>query len=91
MSHIIPQVTETMKKVLTDKANEAAQQTGCVRRERKFSGATFVQTLVLGWLDNPDATLSDLASTAASLGGLGLPSERCGCFRSPWRRLNGQG
>jgi hypothetical protein len=39
-----------------------------VRRVRKFSGATLVQTLVFGFLGQPDATVEALAQTAAGLG-----------------------
>ena len=41
---------------------------GVVQRERKLSGATIAQTLVLGWLHRPDATLEQLAQVAAAGG-----------------------
>ena len=34
----------------------------------KLGGAEFAQTLTFGWLSNPEATLEELAQTAASLG-----------------------
>ena len=39
-----------------------------IQRQRKFSGSGFIQTLVFGWLDNPEATLEELCQTAATLG-----------------------
>jgi hypothetical protein len=45
-------------------ANQIARDIGCVQRQRKFSGATLLQTLVFGFGQHPDATLEQLASTA---------------------------
>lgn len=58
----------TLQTLLTSEAEQAARQSGCVRRVRKLSGATFVQTLVLGWLHDPHASLDALADFAADLG-----------------------
>jgi hypothetical protein len=58
----------TLQTLLTTEAEQAARETGCVRRVRKLSGATFVQTLVLGWLHDPYASLDALAEFAADLG-----------------------
>ncbi len=64
----LPQMAAVLQTVLTQVADACAQRTGAVQRVRKFSGATLVQTLVLGWLGQPTATLEALAQTAASLG-----------------------
>ena len=56
----IPQVAEAMQTVLTTTADNAAQETGFVQRESKMGGAAFAQTLVFGWLENPEATLEEL-------------------------------
>lgn len=61
-------MSETLQKILTEEANRAAQQTSFIQREREFSGAGFVQTLVFGWLGEPKATLEQLAQSAANLG-----------------------
>jgi hypothetical protein len=45
-----------------------ARETGWVRRRSKLTGALFLQTLVLGWLRAPAASLETLCQTAASLG-----------------------
>ena len=58
----------TLQTLLTTEAEQAAREAGCVRRLRKLSGATFVQTLVLGWLHDSHASLDSLADFAADLG-----------------------
>jgi len=45
-----------------------AIETGFVTRKRKVPGSNFIQTLVFGWLDNPDATLEELAQTGVKVG-----------------------
>ncbi len=64
----IADVAQALRKVLQTVAEEAAQTSGFVRRRRKLTGAGFVQTLVLGWLRAPEASLGELTQTAASLG-----------------------
>jgi hypothetical protein len=58
----------TLKTLLTEEAEQAAHQTGWVRRCRQFCGATLVQTLVLGWLHQPHAPVDGLVEVAADLG-----------------------
>ena len=65
---IISQVTSAMQTVLTKVADTAAIATGFMKRKRKLTGAGFVQTLVFGWLANPESTYDELAQTAASIG-----------------------
>jgi hypothetical protein len=64
----LPQVAATMQHVLTTEAEAAARATGCVQRERAFSGATWVQTLVFGCLGTPQPSLEALAQSAAARG-----------------------
>jgi hypothetical protein len=64
----IPEVATAMRAVLTAAADGAARATGFVRRRSKLTGAGFAQTLVFGWLGDPDATLAGLSQTAAALG-----------------------
>ena len=66
--NIISQVTDAMQQVLTRVANTAAVATGFIKRRRKISGANFVQTLVFGWLANPESTYDELAQTAGTIG-----------------------
>jgi hypothetical protein len=57
-----------MREILTTTADEAARTTRFVQRTSPLSGATFSQTLVFGFLGNPQATLEELTQTAAALG-----------------------
>jgi len=66
--NIIPQVAHTRQTVLTETANQLAEETSLIKRQRKFNGASFAQTVVFGWLSNPDATLDELAQTATAIG-----------------------
>ena len=65
---IIPQVSEALRAVFTQKADEVAKQTQFIKRQVKITGSWFVQTLVFGWLMNPLATLEELTQTGAALG-----------------------
>ena len=64
----VSQLCQTFQTVLTTVADGAAQVTRFVQRQSKLTGAKFVQTLVFGWWDNPDATYEQLAQTATALG-----------------------
>ena len=63
----VPQVAKTMKRVLNGVADDCAAASELVRRRSKLTGAKFVQTLVFGWMQDPDASLSALTRTAAAL------------------------
>src|SRR6266567_4087701 len=54
----------SLKHIMEERANVLARETGCIERQRKFSGADLLQTLVFGWLSHPDASLETLASVA---------------------------
>jgi hypothetical protein len=60
----VSQVGEQMHRVLEERACMLARATGCVKRQRKFSGADVVQMLVFGFQQHPQASLEELASTA---------------------------
>jgi len=64
----IPQLVDVLQAVLGPTAETEAKKTGFVQRQSKLTGAKFVQTLVFGWLENPEATLEELAQTAMALG-----------------------
>jgi hypothetical protein len=65
---IISHVAQAMQTVLSTVSNAAARTAGFIKRQRKLTGATFVQTLVFGWLANPAATYDELSQTAQTLG-----------------------
>ena len=63
----VSQTATSMQDILTEKANEIGRTSGFIERERKLNGASFVQTLVFGWLNKGDASLSELSQIAAAL------------------------
>ncbi len=64
----LSQVPERMQQILTTIADEATLETGFCKRNRKLTGSQFAQILTFSWLENPDATYTQLTHTAASLG-----------------------
>lgn len=64
----IPQLANVLQETLGPTADAEAKKTGFVQRQSKLTGAKFAQTLVFGWLEDPDATLEELAQTALALG-----------------------
>jgi hypothetical protein len=68
MSSMIAQLAHSLQTVLTTGANQAARDSQFIRRQRKLTGASFVQSLVFTWLDDPEATLGDLAQTVGTVG-----------------------
>jgi hypothetical protein len=65
----VPQVAEAIQRVLTTHAKELERQTGFVKRSTaELDGPTFVQTTVFGWMDQPEASYSQLRHVAGSLG-----------------------
>jgi len=51
---------ETVQRILEEEAEQLAREVGFIERERVISGAGFVQTLILGWLQEPEITLDGL-------------------------------
>ncbi|MGI8856528.1 MAG: IS4 family transposase [Thermomicrobiales bacterium] len=62
----VADLATTLQPLLTTVADQAARDSGFIRRVRTFTGAAFVQALVFGWLGNPDASFSGLTQTAAA-------------------------
>jgi hypothetical protein len=69
-----------MRTVLIDHATTAAQTHGFVQRERRLSGAQFVQTVVGSFLAQPDATYETMVGVAADLGVTISPQGLCDRF-----------
>lgn len=67
MTNIL-RLSRAMQHALSEIPDSLARRCGFIQRQRKFTGALFVQTLVFGWLSNTEASLEDLAQTAATLG-----------------------
>src|SRR5258706_2137382 len=64
----ITQVRQKMQVILKDSAQQVGRTSGFVQRQSKFGGAELAQTLVWGWLANPQASLEELAQSAAAVG-----------------------
>jgi hypothetical protein len=64
----IAQLAAALHTLLTSTANTLARTTGFTQRRSPLTGAAFAQTLVFGWLANPQATLEELSQTAALRG-----------------------
>src|SRR5437764_12690902 len=62
MTISVHDLAATLQTLLTDIANQAAKQSGFIRRVRKITGAGFVQALVLGWMADPKAKHDGLAA-----------------------------
>ena len=63
----IPQIAHTMQVILSDTAHTLGGTSGFVQRKSKLGGAELAQTLVFGWLANPQASLEELAQVALAL------------------------
>lgn len=65
----LPQLADALRHVLTEVPDEPlGRQTGFTQRRSKLSPALLVQTLVLGWWANPQASLHELSQGAVKLG-----------------------
>jgi Transposase DDE domain len=53
--------------VLQKQANALARSTGLIVRQRQLTGASFAALLILGWLQDPQATLEALVQFGSSL------------------------
>ena len=63
----VAQIAKKIQGLLTTTADELGRETGFIERQRAFSGATFVQTLVFGWMSNPTGSLSELRQVAQTI------------------------
>jgi hypothetical protein len=64
----VTQLNEAAQRVLIQAAEAVSRTSGFTKRTSKLTGSAFVQTLVLGWLAHPQATLEELTQTACALG-----------------------
>jgi hypothetical protein len=64
----IAQVGQNMQVILQETAETIGRTSGFVQRQSPFGGAQLAQTLVFGWLADPQASLGALTQTAAALG-----------------------
>lgn len=59
----VTQLGETMRTLMQTRAQEIGQEHDAFKRERKLDGASFAQGVVFGWLQNGEASLSELQAT----------------------------
>ena len=70
---ILAKVGLALQQLLGAIAQAAAEQTGVIQRQRKFTGESLAQTFVLGFLQNPSASDEQLAQMAGQCGAAVTP------------------
>lgn len=68
---MLPQVEQALFAVLCEAAHRVERSSGFIQRLNKTSGVTgasFVQMLVIGWLQRPDASLEELVQFGEDVG-----------------------
>jgi hypothetical protein len=60
MTITLDRLAEALQTLFTTDADRAARDSGMIRRQRKLTGAAFVQAVVFHWLDNPRATIEEV-------------------------------
>lgn len=62
------QKSDMIQQFLKEVATEQGEASGFVKRQSKMTASVFAETLILGLLDNPEASLNDLVQISAKLG-----------------------
>ena len=62
------QLATVLQRLLTTVADQAARETGFSKRVRRVTGALFVQTLMFGWRNRPQASYSELQRMGGTCG-----------------------
>jgi hypothetical protein len=70
---ILAKVGAALLRVFGVSADEAAQASDVIQRQRKFTPRSLARTFILGFLQKPDASDEDLAQMAASCGAAVTP------------------
>jgi hypothetical protein len=65
---IIAKVGAAIQRLLGQAGQAAAEASGVIKRQRKFTATSLLQTFVLGFLKNPQASDEELAQMAAQCG-----------------------
>jgi Transposase DDE domain len=60
MTITLDQLADALQTLFTTDADQAAKDSGMIRRHRKLTGAAFVQALVFHWMENPQATIDEI-------------------------------
>ena len=70
---ILTKVGAALQRLFGDFAQTAADQSGVIRRKRKFTAFSLARTFVLGFLQKPKASDEDLAQIAVQCGAAVTP------------------
>src|SRR6266705_6079466 len=65
---IIAKVGSALQHLFGVAVDEAAEASGVIKRQRKFSAMSLAKTFILGFLAKPDASDEDLARMAVQVG-----------------------
>lgn len=68
MSTSIAELGEILQTLLIEDADRIGRESGFIKRQRKFSGSSFAQTVLFGWQANPKASLEELCQSARQAG-----------------------
>lgn len=60
----VSQIETHLRSLFGERARVLARETGCVKRQRVFDGASLARTLVFGWMENEQTTLERLTQVA---------------------------
>src|SRR5262245_34339786 len=60
MTVTLDQLADALQTLFTTDADQAAKDSGMIRRQRQLTGAAFVQALVFHWLEDPQATIEEI-------------------------------
>lgn len=68
MATTIPQLSQSLQKLLIEDANELGRSSGFIKRQRKLNGSSFARSVIFGWQANPQASLEELCQSAGASG-----------------------
>jgi Transposase DDE domain len=60
----VSQIEMHLGSLFGERANTLARETGCIKRQRVFDGASLARTFVFGWMENERTTLERLTQIA---------------------------
>src|SRR6266567_8876215 len=60
LMNTITHVAATLQRILGEEVEQLAREVGFVKRQGVLGGADLVQSLILGWLQEPEITLDGL-------------------------------
>ena len=64
----ITELGQVRQELLTRTADEVGRSSGFIQRQRKLRGSSDAQTLLIGLMSDPAATMSELVQAAVTVG-----------------------